>query len=94
MARKTKKSPDSFEDRLARLEDLVARLEAGNLPLEQAVSLFEEGVRLSSSLHATLTSAEKRIEALLAGENGQVTRKALDVDWDDESDAAKSEDEE
>lgn len=84
MTRKTKSGMESFEERLARLEELVNRLENGNLPLENAVDTFEEGMKLSQSLQATLQTAEKRVEVLLAGENGLVTAKPLE--FDDETD--------
>ena len=58
-------APVPFEDGLARLEDLVERLEAGELPLEGALEAFEEGVRLSRQLDRQLNQAEQRVEVLL-----------------------------
>jgi exodeoxyribonuclease VII small subunit len=55
-----------FEEALKRLTAIVERLESGELSLEQSLSLFEEGTRLSRSSQAQLDSAEKRVEELLA----------------------------
>lgn len=56
----------SFEAALASLEGVVARLESGDLPLEQALEAFEQGVALSRRCAATLDAAERRIEILMA----------------------------
>jgi len=58
--------PISFEASLERLETIVGRLEAGDLPLEESLELFEKGVELSRRCNATLDSAERRIEILVA----------------------------
>ena len=57
-----------FEDVLARLGSVVEKLEAGDLPLEDSLSLFEEGVRLSRIGAARLDEAERRVERLLRGD--------------------------
>ncbi len=60
-----------FESALQRLTDIVEHLESGELPLEESLRLFEEGVRLSRLAQARLDSAEKRVEELLGlDENG------------------------
>jgi exodeoxyribonuclease VII small subunit len=56
----------NFEEALKRLTAIVERLESGDLSLEQSLSLFEEGTRLSRTSQAQLDSAEKRVEELLA----------------------------
>ena len=55
----------SFEDSIGRLEQIVQRLETDDLPLEDALALFEEGVKLARSTQHQLESAEKRVEQLL-----------------------------
>lgn len=60
----------SFEAALASLEGVVARLESGDMPLEQALEAFEEGVALSRRCAATLDAAERRIEILMAERAG------------------------
>ena len=54
-----------FEAALTRLSAIVARLESGDLSLEQSLALFEEGTRLSRTSQAQLDAAEKRVEELL-----------------------------
>lgn len=56
----------SFEHALAQLESTVARLESGDMPLEEALELFENGVKLSRQCATTLEAAEERIAILVA----------------------------
>jgi exodeoxyribonuclease VII small subunit len=58
-----------FEEILTRLGSVVDKLEAGELPLEDSLLLFEEGVRLSRLGAARLDEAERRVERLLRGED-------------------------
>jgi exodeoxyribonuclease VII small subunit len=61
----------SFELSLSRLGEIVEQLEAGELPLEESLRLFEEGVSLARAAQTRLDSAEKRVEELLGlDENG------------------------
>jgi exodeoxyribonuclease VII small subunit len=53
-----------FEDALARLEEIVQNLEGGNLPLEESLALYEEGMRLSSICSKKLNEAELKIQVL------------------------------
>ena len=55
----------SFEDALERLESIVARLERGDLELEEALAAFEEGVSLTRRCGGELERAERRIEELV-----------------------------
>ena len=55
-----------FEHSLARLEELVLHLERGDLPLEEGLAAFEEGIRLSRQCQDQLEAAEKRIAILSA----------------------------
>ena len=57
----------SFEDILGRLETVVDRLERGDLPLEDSLAVFEEGIRLSRLGSQRLDRAERRVEELLVG---------------------------
>jgi exodeoxyribonuclease VII small subunit len=59
-----------FEDALARLEERVRRLEGGDVPLDEALRLFEEGVALARSCHQHLDAAEQRVAALTQGQAG------------------------
>ena len=60
-----------FEDALKRLEEIVQKLEKGELPLEESLVLYEEGIRLSRVCHAKLEEAEGRIEMLMKGARGE-----------------------
>jgi exodeoxyribonuclease VII small subunit len=73
-------SPEpSFEDSMRRLSAIVEELEAGDLPLEESLKLFEEGIRLARASQARLDAAEKRVEELLAiGDNGKPVVRELD----------------
>ena len=73
--------PAGFEDSLRRLSDIVQRLETGELPLEESLRLFEEGVRLARASQARLDAAEKRVEQLLAvDQNGNPIVRELDAE--------------
>ena len=58
------KTPD-FEQALAELEALVARLERGDLPLDEALKTFERGVELTRHCQDSLKAAQQRVEILL-----------------------------
>jgi len=62
-----------FEDQLGRLEEIVGALEAGNLPLEESLRIFEEGVSLARACARYLDEAERRIEILARDESGATT---------------------
>jgi exodeoxyribonuclease VII small subunit len=62
---KTKEQEQSFEASLASLERIVANLESGDLPLERAMELFEEGVALARRCQTQLGDAERKVELLL-----------------------------
>ncbi len=61
-------SKKTFDTRLADLETLVRRMEEGNLPLEETLKLYEQGVRLHRALAQELDGAEKRMLELTDGE--------------------------
>ena len=63
-------SEKSFETSLKELEEIVSRLEAGDLPLEQSLDLFEQGIRLSRDCQKRLDEAERKVEILLKGNDG------------------------
>ena len=55
----------SFEDRLNRLESLSEKLREGKIPLEEAVSIFEEGMKLARDLEKELAKIERKVEILV-----------------------------
>jgi exodeoxyribonuclease VII small subunit len=69
-----------FEDALQRLEEIVDRLETGELPLEDSLKVFEEGVALARRCSKYLEEAEKRIELLTKDEAGLL--KTEPFEWD------------
>jgi exodeoxyribonuclease VII small subunit len=77
MARK-KTTPD-FEHALAELQTLVERLETGELSLEDALSTFEQGIRLSRECQNALTQAEQKVQLLLE-RNGEVEETPFSTD--------------
>ena len=76
--------PVRFDDILSRLRSLVERLESGNLPLEDGLRFFEEGMDLCRQGAAVLDKAEKRVEVLLANADGTTTTAPLDEPERDE----------
>ena len=75
-----RKKPESFEDALKRLEEIVQRMESGDLALEDSLGLFEEGVRLTRVCSQRLDEAEKKIELLTRDEKGGVKAETVDPD--------------
>ena len=67
-----------FEEALKRLEGVVERLEEGDIPLEEALKLFEEGVQLSRACTQKLDEAEKKIEVLTRDGEGKLGTRPLD----------------
>lgn len=60
-----------FEETLAKLEKAVKTLEKGDLPLEESLKVFEEGVKLSKTCMKMLGEAERKVEILLQGKDGK-----------------------
>jgi exodeoxyribonuclease VII small subunit len=61
---------ERFEDSLNKLEKIVSKLEEGEIPLEESLKLFEEGIRLSRLCSQKLDEVEKKVEILLRGKDG------------------------
>jgi len=72
----TKADEPTFEQALQQLEQIVQKLEKGELPLEDSLKLYEEGIRLSRLCHGKLEEAEGRIELLMKDARGEA---ALDA---------------
>jgi exodeoxyribonuclease VII small subunit len=70
-------TPD-FEQALAELEALVARLERGDMPLDDALKTFERGVELTRQCQGSLKAAQQRVEILLK-RNGQTEAEPFSV---------------
>lgn len=80
-AQNTENGEPSFETSIRRLGEIVERLEAGDLPLEESLKLFEEGVRLARSSQMKLERAERRVEELLSiDEDGNPIVREVETD--------------
>ncbi|CUA79835.1 MULTISPECIES: exodeoxyribonuclease VII small subunit [Anoxybacillus] len=61
----------TFEEAMSKLEDIVQKLEEGDVPLEEAIHFFQEGMKLSKFCHDKLQQVEKQMEFILR-EDGQL----------------------
>ena len=68
----------TFETSLSELEAIVAKLESGEMPLEQSLELFEQGIKLSRECRDRLAKAERRIEILLKDADGNLSAADLE----------------
>ena len=88
-----KSEPPNFEAQLASLERIVRELERGDLPLEQSLELFEQGVKLSRECQERLNEAERRIEVLLRGGDGATIAVPFEPDELSAEDVGDADDE-
>ena len=65
---------EKFEEALGRLEEIVKRMEAGDMTLEESLKAFEEGIKLARLCSRRLDEAERRVEMLLKQEGELVIR--------------------
>ena len=71
-----------FEDALSRLETIVTELEKGELPLDDSLKIFEEGIKLSKNCLKMLDDAERKVAIMVQDNNGQKRLEAYSVDKD------------
>ena len=69
-----------FEDALARLETIVDELEKGDLPLNDSLKIFEEGIKLSKTCLKVLDDSERKVEILVQETGGKKRLQAFSVD--------------
>jgi exodeoxyribonuclease VII small subunit len=91
---KSKQKIPDFEQSLGELEALVARLEQGDVPLEDALKTFERGVALTRQCQTALRTAQQKVEILLARNGSEEVAPfsdddAADEDEDDDADAER-----
>ena len=79
MARKKEK----FEEALQKLEAIVAQMEEGDLPLEETLKAFEEGVRLARYCASKLDEAERKVEKLMRDQAGKLQATSFSEEEDD-----------
>ncbi len=70
---------NEFEKSFQQLEKIVQRLESEELPLDESLQLFEEGIRLSRFCHKRLEDVEKKIELILADAKGEPRTEEFDA---------------
>ena len=83
---KTGQPPD-FEQSLSELEALVAKLEQGDVPLEEALKTFERGVTLTRQCQTALRTAQQKVEVLLTRNGEETIEPFSDADDDLDDDA-------
>lgn len=76
---KPDKAPN-FESNLERLDNIVRELEDADLPLEKALQLYEEGMKLSEACHKQLEEAEGRVEILRKRVGGKVVAEPFETE--------------
>jgi len=74
----TRARTNDFEKAFQQLEKIVQRLESEELPLDESLQLFEEGIRLSRFCNQKLEDVEKKIELILADAKGQPRVEAFE----------------
>ena len=75
---KQKDKSESFENLFSELESIVAKLEAGDLSLDESLALFQRGMELSKKCGAMLDTAELRIKQLVPQANGELSEEEIE----------------
>lgn len=75
----------NFEEAMNQLEDIVSQLERGDVPLEKAIDLFQQGMRLSQICGQKLAQVERKIE-MIVEEDGAVEKQPFQPPLSDSSD--------
>ena len=68
----------TFEQAMQELEKIVEALEAGDLPLEKAMNMFEEGIQLTRFCTHKLDETEKKINVLLQDQQGDISKQSFE----------------
>lgn len=69
----------TFEESMTELEEVVSRLESGDVTLDDSLKLFEKGIKLAKSCQKKLDEAEKKVKLLTAAEDGTMTEKDFEA---------------
>jgi exodeoxyribonuclease VII small subunit len=77
--------PEPFEKNLERLDAIVQQLEDADLPLERALQLYEEGMRLSAVCHKQLQEAEGRVQILMKKAGGKIVAEPFEPEESEDS---------
>ena len=73
----------SFEDNLKRLEEIVSKLDQGNLPLDESLNLYQDGINAYQTCHELLKVAEAKITKLVETLEGELKEEAFEVSEED-----------
>ena len=65
----------TFEQSISELEEIVAELENGDVTLDESLSLFEKGIKLSKGCQKMLDEAEKKVSVLMTDDKGEITKE-------------------
>ena len=82
------KQKRSFEEALTELETIVDAIESGDVPLEQSIERYADGIKLIKQCRAILDQAEKKIQLLSKGADGELTEDGDLADDDDDGETA------
>jgi exodeoxyribonuclease VII small subunit len=74
------RTPQTFEEAVSRLEEIVQLLESGELPLDETVRLYEEGQRLIAFCQQKLADAERRIKIVTINDGGELQVREFEGD--------------
>ena len=77
------KKKEKFEEALQKLETIVTQMEEGDLPLEETLKAFEEGVRLARFCAGKLDEAERKVEKLMRDQAGKLQTTSFSEEEDD-----------
>jgi len=80
----------SFEEAIDQLEEITRKLEGGALSLDESIQAYETGMQLKKHCQTMLERAEKKLEYLERKSDGELERKAIETDEDDEGDGERS----
>jgi len=72
MAQKKQERKMTFEQALAKLEEIVSKIESGEVPLEESIEKYAEGIKLIKQCRSILDAAEQKIRLLAKGEAGSL----------------------
>ncbi len=75
----------NFEDAMIKLEDIVLKLESGNLPLDDSIEKFEQAVKLIRFCEEKLSTAKQKVKILTEGSDGSITDKPFVANEDYET---------
>ena len=68
-------SEKSFENSISELEEIVLRLENGDVTLDESLSLFEKGIKLSKNCQKMLKEEKKKVSVLLTNDDGEIVKE-------------------